>query len=81
MSETKSEKFHTAEFKAKVGLEAMRGAKTVNEIGQEYGVHPVTVGQWKKEMQEQAKTYLKASAVLSQLPPRSRNGCTPRSAG
>jgi transposase len=56
MSEGKKRKFHTAEFKAKVGLEALRGVKTINEIGQEYSVHPVTVGQWKKEIQEQAKT-------------------------
>ncbi len=34
----------------------MGGAKTINEIGQEYGVHPVQVGQWKKAIQEQAKT-------------------------
>ena len=44
------------EFKAKVGLEALRGLKTVNEIGQEYGVHPGQVGLWKKEIQAQAKT-------------------------
>jgi hypothetical protein len=40
------------EFKAKLGLEALRGVKTINEIGQEYGVHPVQVGQWKKKIQE-----------------------------
>jgi transposase len=56
MSEAKKRKLHTPEFKAKVGLEALRGVKTINEIGQEYSVHPVTVGQWKKEIQEQAKT-------------------------
>ena len=56
MSEVKTRKVHTAEFKAKVGLEALRGVRTINEIGQEYGVHPVTVGLWKKEIQEQAKT-------------------------
>ena len=56
MSEAKKRKVHTAEFKAKVGLEALRGAKTINQIGQEYGVHPVQVGLWKKEIQEQAKT-------------------------
>ena len=55
MSATNKRKFHTPEFKAKVGLDALRGVKTINEIGQEYGVHPVTVGQWKKEIQEQAK--------------------------
>lgn len=56
MSEVKKRKVHTPEFKAKVGLEALRGVKTINEIGLEYGVHPVQVGQWKKEIQEQAKT-------------------------
>ena len=56
MSEAKKRKVHTPEFKAKVGLEALRGAKTINEIGQEYGVHPAQVGQWKKEIQEHAKT-------------------------
>ena len=56
MGEAKRRKVHTPEFKAKVGLEALRGAKTLNEIGQQYGVHPVQIGQWKKEIQEQAKT-------------------------
>ena len=56
MSEAKKRKVHTPKFKAKVGLEAWRGVKTINEIGQEYGVHPAQVGQWKKEIQEQAKT-------------------------
>jgi transposase len=49
-------KTYTAAFKAKVGLEAIRGVKTVNEIGQAYGVHPVQVGQWKREIQTQAET-------------------------
>lgn len=56
MSEKKKRKVHTPEFKAKVGLEAVKGIKTINEIGQEYGVHPVQVGQWKKAIQEQAKS-------------------------
>ncbi len=56
MSESKQRQFHTPELKAKVGLEAIRGAKTINEIGLEYGVHPTKVGLWKKEIQEHAKT-------------------------
>ncbi len=43
------------EFKAKVGLEAIRGLKTVNELGQEYGVHPVQISQWKKAILEQSE--------------------------
>lgn len=53
MSE-KGRKSFTSQHKAKVALEAIRGAKTVNEIAQEFSVHPTQVGQWKKELQAQA---------------------------
>ncbi len=53
MSEKKRKNF-SGQFKAKVALEAIRGVKTVNEIAQECGVHPIQVGLWKKKLQEQA---------------------------
>jgi transposase len=56
MTEAKKRKVHSAEFKAKVGLEAVRGVKTVNEIAQLHGVHPVMVSQWKKEILARAGT-------------------------
>ena len=56
MSEAKKRKLHSSELKAKVGLEALRGVKTINEIGQAHGVHPVQVGQWKRDIQDQAST-------------------------
>ena len=56
MSNTNKRKLHSPEFKAKVGLEALKGEKTINEIGQAHGVHPVQVGQWKKAIQEQASS-------------------------
>jgi len=34
------------------------------EIGQEYGVHPVTIGQWKKEIQEKTKILWYSRRVL-----------------
>jgi transposase-like protein len=37
-------KTFSSDFKARVALEAIHGVKTLNEIGQEYGVHPVQVG-------------------------------------
>ena len=49
-TERKKRNVHSAEFKAKVGLEAVRGVKTINEISQEFGVHPVQVSQWKNEI-------------------------------
>ena len=40
--------------KAKVALAAVKGNKTVNEIAQEYSVHPTQVGLWKKALVENA---------------------------
>ena len=59
MSETKRKNF-TDEFKAKVALEAIRGVKTVNQIAQEFGVHPTQVGAWKKLLQEEASSLFDA---------------------
>ena len=53
MSE-KKRKIFSSQQKARVALEAIRGMKTINEIAQEFGVHPTQVGLWKKELLEQA---------------------------
>lgn len=50
MSEINKRRVHSAQFKAKVGMEALRGVHTLNEIGQRFGVHPVVVGQWRKDI-------------------------------
>ena len=55
MSERKKRVSHTADFKAKVGLEAIRSDKTINEIAQLYDVHPAQVAQWKKAILDQCK--------------------------
>ncbi|ACB54538.1 putative transposase [Crocosphaera subtropica ATCC 51142] len=45
-------KRYSAEFKAKIALEAIKGLKTVNEIAGEFGVHPTQIQQWKKQLLE-----------------------------
>ena len=49
MSSPKSSKRrrHSAALKAKVGMEALIGVKTVGQIAREYQIHPVQVTQWK----------------------------------
>ncbi len=42
-------KRYSAQIKAKVALEAIKGQKTTNEIAAEYGVHPSQIAQWKKQ--------------------------------
>ena len=43
-------KRYSADFKAKVALEAIKCQKTTNEIAAEYGVHPSQISQWKKQL-------------------------------
>ena len=38
----------TAEFKAKVAVEAIRGELTVSELARQYGVHPNLIAGWKR---------------------------------
>jgi len=46
---------HSADFKAKVALEALKGLKTVNELASQYQVHPTQISQWKCQVQGGAK--------------------------
>ncbi len=49
-------KVHSAEFKAKVALEAVRSGLTANQIASKYEVHAVQVSQWKKELLQNLAT-------------------------
>jgi len=52
MSKTKRQRY-PGTFKAKVGLEALMGVKTVGQIARDYQVHPVQVTQWKGVIRSQ----------------------------
>jgi transposase-like protein len=54
MTMSKPRKQHSAEFKAKVALEALKELKTVPELAREYTVHPTQINQWKKHLREGA---------------------------
>ena len=41
-------KQYTAKFKARVVVEAMRGEKTLNQLGSQYGLHPVQIAHWRR---------------------------------
>lgn len=45
-------KRHTSEYKAKVVLAALREDRTTSELASEYGIHPITIGAWKKIVKE-----------------------------
>jgi transposase len=45
---------HSAAFKAKLALEAVKGDKTVAEIAQKHDVHPNQVTEWRRQLLERA---------------------------
>jgi transposase len=45
---------HTATFKAKVALAAIKGEKTLSELAQEFDVHANQITQWKSQLLEGA---------------------------
>ena len=47
-------KRHSADFKARVALEACRNDKTLAQISSEYGVVNVQISRWKKELLDRA---------------------------
>src|SRR5215213_7371293 len=55
-------KRYTGAFKAKVGLEAVMGVKTVGQIAREYQVHPVQVTQWKGVIRDRLPELFESAA-------------------
>lgn len=49
---TGKRKRYSAEFKAKVALEALRGERIVVDLGAKHGVHPTMIAAWKKQAME-----------------------------
>ena len=45
-------KRYEAAFKAKVAVEAIRGERTISELGSRYGVHPNQISNWKRQALE-----------------------------
>lgn len=47
---------HSAAFKAKVALAAIRGDKTLAELATHFQVHPSQITQWKSQLLERVAT-------------------------
>jgi transposase len=49
---TGKRKRYSADFKAKVALEALRGELTAAQLASKHGIHQTMVGEWKKQAME-----------------------------
>ncbi len=57
---------YSAELKAKVALEALRGEQTLAELSARYNVHPNLITNWKKQARESLVDVLLISALIMQ---------------
>ena len=48
-------KQHSADFKFKVALEALKGLKTASELSSTYEIHPTLISNWKKQLKDKGK--------------------------
>ena len=59
-------KSYSADFKAKLVLEALEGEKTINEIASKYEVLPVSLKNWKKQFLENMSLAFDKSTVVKE---------------
>ena len=50
---TTTRKQHSPQFKARVVIEAIRGQKTLSQLGSHFKVHPIQIAKWRKAALEQ----------------------------
>lgn len=50
---TTTRKQYSPRFKARVAVEAIRGEKTLSQLGSQFRVHPIQIAKWRKAALEQ----------------------------
>src|SRR5215831_8631161 len=50
---TTTRKQYSPKFKARVAMEAIRGEKTLSQLGSQFKVHPIQIAKWRKAALEQ----------------------------
>jgi len=64
--EKKSRRKFSADFKAKVVLEALKERSTIEELARKYEIHPNQIHHWKKEFLSNVSSVFSAGESLSE---------------
>ncbi|KVT52564.1 transposase [Burkholderia ubonensis] len=60
---------HSATFKAKVALAAIKGKRTLAELAQQFDVRPNQITEWRRQLQERAVDVFGVVGSVSSEPP------------
>lgn len=66
MMSGKSRRRHSAAFKAKVALDAVKGDKTAAQLATQYEVIPTQISAWKKELVQNSPKLFESSTKKAQ---------------
>jgi transposase-like protein len=65
----RSRRTHSAAFKAKVALAAIKGEKTIAELAQQFDVHPNQISTWRTQLLEGAQGVFGGPPAEGAAPP------------
>ena len=71
----------SAEFKAQVALEFLKGELTLSELSSKYEVHPTQLKEWKDTLREQAKLLFSKKDAKNEDPQKGYIEALERKAG
>ena len=70
---------HSASFKAKVAVAAVRGEKTLTELAQQYDVHPNQIQDWRGRLVGSAERLFERGPHETTTPSTKSRSCMRRS--